>query len=341
MSHAFDEHMNDTQTAWRDRHIKTREQGSQNGYRKPWILPRDHWEKGLWSGIRSGSEHALVDYIEASGIQKHHGVHNLKSSWTLCANLYFPHRRDPRVLAAFLAERIDRRIVEVQRLELEWAEEHPLDPTTLLGEPKGRRGANQTSPDIAFVVGLDGGGRGLVLTENKLVEHSFYPCSGRKKEHGNPDASRCLDAKAVIDDPGSQCHLLDWETDTRTNRRYWEHLAVSDAGRQALRCCPAAFAGYQLFRQQALAEAIAASGRYGLVVSSVAYDDRNETLVRSLRSAGIDDFAEDWGRLFTGQARFAAFTHQEWVRWVRENDPDNQWGEWLDWISERYGYSGS
>ena len=338
MSHAFDRYMNDTQTAWRERHIHTREQGSQNRRSYPWIIPREHWEEGLWSGIRSGTDHALVDYIEASGIQKHQGVHNLKSSWVLCANLYFPHRSDPRILATFLADRIDRRIVKVDRLELEWAEDQPLDPTTLLGERKGRRGANQTSPDVAFVVGLADGGTGLVLTENKLVEHSFYACSGRTVDD-NPDSSRCLNAQAVIDDPGTQCHQLNWETDSRKNRRYWDHLIVSDAGRDALRRCPAAFAGYQLFRQQALAEAIAASGRYDLVVSSVAYDDRNDRLVHSMRRTGVDNFAKDWGRLFEGRARFAAFTHQEWVRWVADNDQSNQWGAWLEWVGERYGYS--
>ena len=339
MADAFNEQMNDAQTAWRRQHIETREHGTQNGYCRSWILPRCCWEEGLWPGIRSGSEHALSAYIKKKRIQKHPGVHNLKSSWMLCANLYFSHRRDPQILAAFLADRIDSRIVEVQRLELEWVEKCPLDPTTLLGEPKGRRGANQTSPDIAFFVGLEGGGQGLILTENKFVEHSFYRCSGRKKGTGNPDIQRCLDPKA-IEDPSSQCHLLNWQTDTRANRRYWEHINISEIGRRDLRGCPAALAGYQLFRQQALAEAIAVKGKYDFVVTSVAYDDRNETLLRSMQSTGIGDFTKDWGPLFTGQARFATFTHQEWVRWVRQNDTDDRWSDWLDWIGERYGHRG-
>ncbi|MDE0416550.1 MAG: hypothetical protein OXI95_06405 [bacterium] len=266
----------------------------------------------------------------------HHGIHNLKSSWVLCANLYFAHRRDPRLLTSFLADRIDNRIVEIQRLELEWAEPHPLDPTTLLGESKGKRGANQTSPDLTFIVGLKGGGQGLFLTENKFVEHSFYRCSGRKKEHKNPDSRRCLDARLVIDNPGTQCHLLNWKTETRTNRRYWDYIRISDVGRNRLRQCPAAVAGYQLFRQQALAEALARSSKYDLVVTSVAYDERNEALIRSMRGAGIQDFREDWGTLFAGKAQFASFSHQAWVRWVRENDVDDSWNDWLEWVVERY-----
>ena len=340
MSSAFDLQMNDAQTAWRARHVHTRQYGSQNGFRRPWILPRCDWEEGLWPGIRSDATHSLPGYLEENDIQKHLGVHNLKSSWMLCANLYFAHRHDPRLLATFLSDRIDNRIVDIRELELEWAECPPHDPATLLGEPKGRRGANQTSPDIAFVVGLKGGGQGLILTENKFVEHSFYQCSGRKKKYKNPDPRRCLDAKLVLDDLDTQCHLLNWETEGRANRRYWDHIRIGDDGRNRLRQCPAAIAGYQLFRQQALAEALANSGKYDLVVTSVAYDERNETLIGSMRGAGIRDFREDWGALFAGKARFASFSHQGWIRWVRENDVDAGWSDWLEWVTERYELAG-
>ena len=208
-----------------------------------------------------------------------------------------------------------------------------------MAERRHKRGANQTSPDIAFVVGLKGGGQGLVLTENKFVEHSFYPCSGRKKEHKNPDPGRCLDAKLVIDNPDAQCHLLNWKTERRTNRRYWDYIRISNVGRNRLRQCPAAVAGYQLFRQQALAEALSKSGKYDLVVTSVAYDERNETLIESMRGAGIRDFREDWGALFVGKAQFASFSHQAWIRWVRANDVDALWSDWLEWVVERYEFA--
>ena len=149
MSSAFNSEMNVAQTAWRTRHVHTKEHGSQNGRRRAWILPRNRWKEELWPGIRSESPHSLPAYIDEHGIQKHLGVHNLKSSWVQCANLYFAHRRDPRLLASFLADRIDSRIVDIWRLELEWAEDHSLDPTTLLGEPKGNEAPirhRRTSP---------------------------------------------------------------------------------------------------------------------------------------------------------------------------------------------------
>ena len=338
MSRTFNREVEAAQVVWRKHHVKTSKHGRQTGKQRPWILPASRWEEGLWPGIRSGAENALQGYIDATGIQKHRDVHNLKSSWVLGANLYFAHRQDRRLLGRFLAERIDQRIGEVERLELEYAEHPPLDPTTLLGEPQGQRGANQTSPDIAFLVTLKTGGRGLILTENKFTEHSFYPCSGRKKEHGNPDPQRCLDAQAVIRNPATQCYLLDWETGRRTNRQYWHYLNISRSGRRTLRQCPAARAGYQLFRQQALAEAIAQRGAYELVVSAVAYDARNKDLMQSMKSAGIDNVSTDWAALFDGQARCASFTHQDWVHWVRTHDTHGHWADWLDWVAKRYGY---
>ena len=338
MNNPFDQAMNTAQTAWRKHHVKTHEQGQYRGKPYPWILPKDQWEDGLWPGIRLGSTDPLQSYIATTGIQKHPFVHNLKSSWVLCANLYFAHRQDTSLLSRFLTERIDQRIVKIKRLELEYAEDPPLDPTTLLGEPQGQRGAHQTSPDVAFIVTLKTGRRGLILTENKFTEHYFYRCSGRKKEHCNPDPGRCLKAQTVIKNPAAECHLLDWETPTRKNRQYWQYLQISPSGHRTLQQCPAATAGYQLFRQQALAEAIAQSGAYELVVSAVAYDARNKALIQSMKNAGIGNFSTDWAPLFDGQARFASFTHQDWVHWVRQHDTTGHWADWLGWVAARYGY---
>ena len=332
---SFESAMNDAQVEWRAKHVATRELGSQNGKTRPWILPRRGWQEGLWPGVRRGTPNDLEAYLQEKNIQRHTGVHNLKSSWVLGANLYFAHRLDPALLAGFLAAKVEPRIAAVEELELEWAADAPLDPRTLLGEPEGRRGAGQTSPDVALVVHLDGGGRGLVLTEVKFTEHSFYPCSGRKKKYGNPDRDRCLDAKAVFDDPDGNCHLTAWADGPRDNRRYWDYIAVSEAGRRTLRRCPASTAGYQLFRQQALAEALATQGEYDLVVSCVAYDERNGALVRSMRRTGVPELAE-WGTLFDGRAQFGLFTHQEWVRWVRNKDTNDRWRDWLDWVGDRY-----
>jgi len=327
----FDRYMNDYQTRWRRNNLENQVPGTQNGKKRPWILPRELWKEGLWAGIRGGTN-SLPAYLDDTGVQKHDGVHNLKSSWVLCANLYFPFREDHETLAGFLRNHVSPIIDTVNRIELEWAEEPPLDPTTLLGEPHGQRGKNQTSPDIAFIVN---GGKGIVLTENKFTEHSFYPCSGRKTIYGNPDIGRCMDICKVYNDTDNQCYMLQWANGERTNRKYWDYLKFTPEALSILRRCPAANAGYQLFRQQALAEALAQKGPYDFIISCVAYDARNRALVTCLKSTGIHNFTTDWGSLFEGKAKFATFTHQQWVKWV-SNNKKRIWQDWLDYVNKRY-----
>ena len=86
----FDQQMNEHQTDWRKKNVECTGTEEQLGRRRPWILPRDLWGQGLWPGIRKCSDNSLSDYLKSNEVQKHGGVHNLKSSWVLCANMYFP-----------------------------------------------------------------------------------------------------------------------------------------------------------------------------------------------------------------------------------------------------------
>lgn len=329
----FNQYMSDYQTRWRHRHLENQVEGDWNGEKRPWILPRELWEEGLWSGIRSGRTNSITAYLDDTGVQKHNGVHNLKSSWVQCANLYFSFREDREIITDFLRMHVSSLIESVDCVELEWAEEPPLDPTTLLGEPQGRRGSNQTSPDIAFKVN---GGKGILLIENKFVEHSFYACSGRDKKYGNPDRQRCMNLVNVYKDTANQCYQRRWVNGKRTNRKYWDYLKFNTEGLTTLKQCPAATAGYQLFRQHALAEALVQKGSYEFVVSCVAYDARNQTLIECLRSTGVDDFAKGWSSLFKGKSQFATFTHQQWVDWVEDHDAQHMRRDWLTYVRQRY-----
>ena len=96
------------------------------GRQYPWILPEGSWEGGLWPGIGSGSDNSLPAYLERTGVQKHEGVHNLKSSWILCANLYFPFRGSAEgkaLFASFLKRHVAVEIDSLEEIELEYAEE--------------------------------------------------------------------------------------------------------------------------------------------------------------------------------------------------------------------------
>ena len=335
---SLSEFMNRHQVDWRENNVSSTDMGTWRSDPYPWIVPQNLWEEGLWPGIRKGSDNPLEAYLKREKVQKHSGVHNLKSSWVLCANLYFPFRRtdqDRNLLASFLRQHVARQIETLDKIELEYSEDEngDLHPSRLLGETGGSRGTGQTSPDLGLIVN---GGRGLVIVESKFTESDFSNCSARRHEgsadrEGNPDPDRCEHPIKVMRDPAGQCHQSAW------GRRYWEHLAAV-ADRDALAampCCPAARRGYQLFRQTALAEGIARSGKYGLTVSAVALDGRNEDLNACLRKLGLSDL-RGWETVFRGRALFAVFTHQQWVSWVRDHDREGRWRGWLSWIGDRY-----
>ena len=331
----FRQWMREYATNWRESHVPTREWGKSGGKRYSWILPDDSWEEGLWPGIRSGSDNPLVDYVRRSGIKKHEHAHNLTSSWTMCANLYFPFGASDYgrgLFASFLRRDVAPAVTSLERVELEYAERGNLSPSKLLGETGGGRGYGQTSPDLGLRVNC---GRGLVLVESKFAEDTFGKCSalkpGRSGRIRNPAPERCDHLLSVVDDPMGRCHQSDMR------RRYWQILAplVDRGSVSELRRCPAAGHGYQLLRQQALAEGIAQAGKYEFVVSAVAHDERNDDLLSTLGRSGVAE-PEDWGGLFMGRAHFASFTHQRWVRWVRDRDEYGRFDGWLQYVCSRY-----
>lgn len=124
----------------------------------------------------------------------------------------------------------------------------------------------------------------------------------------------------------SICHQTIW------GRKYWNNLNLSDYGNNILQRCPAATAGYQLFRQQSLAEGIMKSGNYSMVASFIAFYDRNDVLKDRLKSAGIHDFQTAWGRILEGKAIFKTWTHQEWVAFVQKNQVSGQLDGWLKYL---------
>lgn len=333
----FNNFMGQYQENWRRKNIKSKEQGYQKGVQRPWILPSALWEENLWDELRSTGKWPVSEYLSENSVQRHTGSHNLKSSWISGVNFYFPFGQTNEgraLLSSFLRARLNPGIESIQSLELEYAEGGRLSPRNLLGEDGGSRGQGQTSPDIALLINH---GAGLILIENKLTEHSFYPCSARitrdsKSRPGNPDKDRCFQLRLVLAQYSMNCHQHTW------GRKYWELLraVINEHQLGCLKCCPAALGGYQLFRQQALAEGIARSGKYSLVMSCIAIDQRNEELRKCLSSTGIDDIS-GWGNLFKGKASFGIFTHQDWFNWVKTNSSEASWSEWIKWIKGRYG----
>jgi hypothetical protein len=320
------------QLQWRKEQDISLEFGKQNGRHYEHIINKKEWEKTLWKGIRS----YLLSYLKANNIQHHTGTHNLLSSWVLCSNLYFICKINSyfnELIRKFLALKLNIEIDSVENVELEYALEGILCPNDLLGETDGNRGSGQTSPDVAFII-KNNGKNGLILVECKYTEHSFYACSGRKKKHQsgkipNPDPIRCLD-KMILKTMNDSCHHYMW------GRKYWDYLTFTEYAFRNLKVCPASKAGYQLLRQQALAEGIAQSGHYSPVFSVVAFDKRNKKLMSSMNSSGIRNISEEWGLLFKGLSNFSSWEHQEWVNFVREKGDKAMVQDWIEYIEKRY-----
>lgn len=329
----FQHQQREAQIEWRKSHISSQKFGKQNAVSCAHIVPKALWKETLWEGIRT----ELTYYLNAN-IESHTGTHNLLSSWVACANLYFITKINPdfkKLMLGFLQQHVSTRITSVVDVELEYALDGMLSPESLLGERGGKRGSGQTSPDVAFIATTDKG-KGIVLTECKYTEHSFYPCSARRiteseGKSANPDPNRCRHA-AINYDYKSICHQTVW------GRKYWDHLTLSSNAASILNNCPAATASYQLFRQQSLAEGIAVKGDFDLVVSSAAFDARNDRLIKCMLSTGIDDFTTGWTDLFVGKTIFKTWTHQQWVDYVRANGSGDVQKDWLTYIKERYGY---
>jgi len=330
---SFRDQQEEIQKKWRTSNISSSEFGYQNGEQYEHIIPRNLWHETLWPEIRK----KLPEYLSKNKIKPHTGTHNLLSSWVLCANLYFAVETIPvfrSLMLGFLRQYISDAIKDITKVELEYSHA-TLSPEKLLGEKNGMRGSGQTSPDVAFIVQTEAG-NGLILTVCKYTEHSFYPCSARRTtssegKSANPDPKRCLNP-AISYDFHSNCHQTEWD------RKYWQNLTLSMSGKSILKHCPAALAGYQLFRQHSLAEALATQGDFDLVVSSVAFDGRNDTLKTCLSSTGISDFTIEWAKTFSGKTVFKTWTHQQWVEYVRQNGKEKICMEWVDYLNNRYGY---
>jgi hypothetical protein len=330
---SFHDQMKKRQEDWRtDTLPGIAEWGDWNGRTYPHILPRDQWQMNLWPEIRE----AILGYLVDNPVKAHEGKHNLLSSWVLGASLYFPFGQSAEardLLAGFLRAKVDPRIRTVHEVSLEFEDDEPLTTGSLLGEKDGGRGFNQTSPDVGVRVELQGGQEGLVLIEVKFCEKSFSSCSARRKElvpRGRQ--GECDDLAYVVSNSSSRC-----AQHYRYQRRYFDYLApvLTGNGFAGRTRCPAAINGYQLFRQQALSEALAASGQYGLVASCLAYHRDNTVLAGCLKGIRVLDLS-GWGELFLGESPFVAFTHQDFVSYVRFASQASRWTSWLEWADARY-----
>ena len=307
------------QLIWRKKQNNlSKELGKQNGNEHAHIVPKDEWIKTVWDKYSND----LLLYLQKEKIQHHTGSHNLLSSWVLCSNLYFVtiiNNDFKELFKQFLENKLQIKIEKINKIHLELVLPEELSPIILLGEHGGIRGTRQTTPDFAIEF-TSYGKENILLVECKYTEHSFYDCPLRSNE-------LCKNIEILY----KNCIQKD-----KLKRKYWDYLSITEYGIKILKCCPAYTGGYQIFRQQALAEGILKSGNYENVWSCIAYDGRNEGLMRSMEKIGIKSIKNEWEKLFKLKTKFSIWEHQEWVNFVRENGNESLTKEWFEYIENRY-----
>lgn len=336
----FENSMKNYQTTWRSTNLPLIiGNGEQNGVTKPYILLKKDYRQSFFPDIRDSLFEELDGYVKSKRVKPHTGIHNLMSSWVVCANMYWPFRNPEgfTLLASFLKQVTGLDIHEITDIDLEY-EDDDIDfkPGKLLGEDDGgMRGSGQTSPDLAIRFITKDGKTGITLIESKFSEHSFYSCSGYSKtKPGKPindKKERCLNPSLIVDSNFKECHLATWD------RKYWDLLGkeLDRSKFSSLKKCPMSSSCYQLFRQQALAKGL--EQKYDISVSAVATDSRNEELKNSSIRNGMKPFPEGWRELFPN-LKLYWFSHNEWFNYVRTNNSNGRWNEWIEYIGVRYDY---
>ena len=223
----FEKRTKDYQTNWRSVHLpQIIGNGKQNGISKPYILPNKNFRQSFFPEIVDSLFEEPEGYLKKYHVKPHTGIHNLMSSWVLCANMYWPFRNSEgfKLFANFLKQVTGLDIHEITDMDLEYEDDvNDFKPGKLLGEDDGgMRGSGQTSPDLAIRFRTEDGKNGIILIESKFSEHSFYSCSGYSKtKPGKPvneKKERCLNPSLIVDSDFNECHLTSW------NRKYWDLL---------------------------------------------------------------------------------------------------------------------
>jgi len=331
---SFDRRVRESQVRWRTAYLPhIPERGTFGGDEYDHILPAERWMAHVWPEI----EMRLTEYLNSTGVKPHTYRNHLNSSWVLAANLFFPFAVLPgghELLGAVLAQELHLPVASLLSVDLEFADDPPRDQATLLGETRGSRGANQTSPDVGIRYQDHDGHQCLVLIEVKYTESDFQTCSEYKKlEAGSREP--CLNLAGLLNEPGS-CPF------TAKGREYvrllQEPLRSAADHLANVSACPAAKGGYQLFRQQALAEALIEAGAYRQATSVVAWTTANDALSRALDSVTSDGLElGEWGELFGGESNFASLEHETLLDTVEASPGRPDWSDrWIEYMRGRY-----
>jgi hypothetical protein len=59
-----------------------------------------------------------------------------------------------------------------------------------------------------------------------------------------------------------------------------------------------------------------------------------------MQTTGIEHI-EDWIDVYEGTSGFAIWTHQDWLKWVKQNGDIQKWQDWYEYVITRYTLDGN
>ena len=253
----------------------------------------------------------------------------LNSSQCFAVNLFMPAAERPD-LAKKLLESVVGTLPSDIDVGLEF-EHTPPQTSKWLGE----RG-HQTQVDVFFTAKNKENILGHLLVEVKLTESEFGSCRGFEtgKNRDNPHPEKCRNGAAVIDDPESQCWLVEAE-----GRKYWDIIQTGDkafdfSALEKDDPCPFGIGLYQLLRNHALSQSLLAHTQAEWSYFAVCAHPQNEQ-VRHLKQpvAGSHDVVESFRKLAGADMCRELAPHQV-IEMTEALDPSLS--EWAAWMRKRY-----
>ncbi len=263
----------------------------------PHILPDSDKNRSLV--LYSGIADEVIDYCDKNSIEMHSEFLNLKSSQVCCFIFLYPLKTNPKRAVKALSAVLPG-VKSLEWIEFEYVGgEHDKELAEYLGESGGKRGANRTSIDAAICWKDSENRKILSLIEWKYTEAELGTCGGYSSS-GNDDAGKAFCRTNPLLSDVTRCYL----TQSRNNRRYWEHLTEAGLSTEKLKTIPGCpFRGpfYQLMRQFLVAGFLRKISDYDKVEVVLVEFRGNDALMKTGKELAPlgKDVVEAWNRVIT------------------------------------------
>jgi hypothetical protein len=319
---SFAERMKEHQVAWARTNGLDHLLEKRNDSQSSWVLKAEHKNKNLQDAV-------WWKFIEG---HEHLWARALNSSQCFGVNLFGPLAEKPILAKRVLERLLPHRILEKEDVVTILFEHTPKGAPEWLGEKN-----QPTQVDVFFTVTRKEKPIGYLLVEVKFTEHEFGSCRGAvpstSAKPGNPDSSRCLKVRAVLENPKQMC----WMAEADNGRHYWDFMlsAATPFMFTSAKACPFRQSLYQLMRNQVLAFALVQNTSADWAEFGVCLHPGN-TEVRQLADdvSGHTDALEAFNSILPDKKKIIEILPSSIIELARDNDP--ALSRWADWIISRY-----